>query len=89
MGKKTILFESEEYRSISSVAAFLRELADKLEQGEVVLRQGEKEITVSIPQNVELEIEVQEKPKRGKTQQELEIELEWIKGEEGGPVTLG
>lgn len=90
MGKETILFKSEEKRDLQSVVAFLHQLADKLAQKEVVLRQGEQEITVEIPDQVVLELKVEEEDKKRKTQRSLEVEIEWIVGDDtGGAVTLG
>jgi amphi-Trp domain-containing protein len=89
MSKKAVLFRSEERKARRSATAFLRELADKLEEGEVTLRRGEDEVTLMLPETVELEIEVTEKAKDRKTEQELEIEIEWTKEQAEGPVTLG
>ena len=38
MGKETRLFKSEERMTRSNVAAFLQQLADKIGEGQVVLR---------------------------------------------------
>ncbi|MFP4345410.1 MAG: amphi-Trp domain-containing protein [Anaerolineales bacterium] len=90
MSKKTTLFKSEERHDLREVAAFLRELADRLESGEVVLQQGDREVNVRLPDRVELEIEVEKKEKKRKTKHSLEIEIEWKEGDfSGGPVTLG
>lgn len=89
MSKKHVLFKSEEWKSRQSTAAFLRELAGKLEAGEVTLRRGTEEVTLTLPETVELEIEVTEKAKEHKTQRELEIEIEWTEEQTKGSVTLG
>jgi amphi-Trp domain-containing protein len=89
MSKKNVLFRSEEWKPRESAAAFLRELADKLEEGEVTLMRGEEEVNLMLPETVELEIEVTEKVKKRKTEQELEIEIEWTKEQTEGAVTLG
>ncbi len=88
MAKKSILFKSEEWKARQSTAAFLRELADNLEQGEVTLRRGEEEVTLAFPETLELEIEVTEKVKKHKTERELEIEIEWTEEQIQGTVTL-
>lgn len=81
---KKMLMESEEMMNRSDVAGFLRDLADKIESGRVTLKRGDKEVTLEIPDKLELEIEVEEKKKKGKpTKKELEIELEWYEGEQG------
>jgi amphi-Trp domain-containing protein len=90
MGKETILFSSEEKKNLQSVAEFLHQLADKLAENNVILRQGTEELAVDIPNNVVLEIKVEEELKRDKTQQSLEIEIEWIVGDTAsGGVELG
>ena len=90
MGKKTILFKSKEHRSLSEVADFLRELADRLDKNEVVLQKNAEDVTLTLPDGVVFELEVQEKSKKGKTTRELEIEIEWQEGDDAGAVlTLG
>jgi len=71
------------------VAAFLKELADRLAQGKVSLRKGTEEVTLTMPENVILELKAEEKIKPGKTKYSLEIEIEWGSGEGSGPVSLG
>ncbi len=90
MGKEVRLFKSEERKSTSEVSAFLRELADKLSSGQVVLRQGSEELVLSIPGSLILEVQVEdeEKGSRG-IQHSLEVELKWFDDEPGGPLELG
>ena len=90
MVKEIVLFECEERKDLQSVSAFLHQLADSLENNQVILRQGTEEITLDIPNHVILELKVEEEDKKGKTKHTLEVELEWIEGDEsGGVVTLG
>jgi amphi-Trp domain-containing protein len=89
MAKKQTLFRAEEWKSRQSVAALLRELADNLEAGEVTLRRGEEEVTLSLPETVELEIEITEKVTEQKTERQLEIEIEWTEEQVEGSVTIG
>lgn len=91
MGKETRLFKSEEPKSRQDTAAFLRQLADKLEMGEVVLRRGEEELKLQIPGNVILEIQVEDEDKKRKgIQHSLEIEIKWFDEDQaGGPLELG
>ena len=91
MGKEVRLFKSEEKRSRSEVSAFLHQLADKLDQGQVVLRQGQEEITLSLPTNLILEIQVEDEDKKRKgVQHSLEVEITWFDGDDtGGPLELG
>ena len=89
MGREKVLFSSEEKRTRSDVAAFLRALADKLDTGSVILQQGETSLTLDIPTNLTLEVKAEEEDKRTKTKYSLEVELEWYPGEEGAGLTLG
>jgi amphi-Trp domain-containing protein len=92
MGKETTLFESEEKKDIQNVADFLRQLADKIEQKQVVLRQGTEELTLELPHTVNLEIKVEDELKKTKTKRSLEIEIEWYLGQNDEPdsgITLG
>ena len=94
MGKEVTLFEAEEKRSLSEVAEFFRQLADRLDKNKVVLRSGDKKIKLDIPDQVELEIEVEKEISKRKTVIELEIELKWIEGDKRvgkgkrGPISL-
>lgn len=90
MGKEIVLFSSEEKQSLSYTSNFLRQLADKLDQGKVVLQQGQQEVNFEVPQNVILELKVEEEDKKQSTQKSLEVEIKWMLGEDfEGPVSLG
>lgn len=80
MGKETILMRSEEKVSRSEAAAFLRQLADKLDAGQVTLKQGSDELLLEIPAQITLEVKAEDEPKRKGTQRSLEIEFEWMLG---------
>ena len=83
MGQETVLFKSEERKDLPGVVEFLRQLADKLAQNEVTLRQGANELKLSIPNQVVLEIKVEEEAKQNSSKRSLEIEIEWTEGEAG------
>jgi len=90
MGKETILFKSEEKKDVRSVAALLRELADKIETQKVILKQGNKEVKLKIPNTVELEIKAEREDGRNKSKKKLEIEIEWVLGQkDSGTFSLG
>ena len=89
MGEKRIVFESEEPKALIEVAAFLREMAEKLQQGRLVLRRGGEEIVLNFPAQVVLEVKVEQKQKKGQVKHHLEIEIEWLEGYEAGPVEVG
>jgi amphi-Trp domain-containing protein len=90
MGREVRLFKSEERKTRSDASEFLHQLADKIAQGEIVLRQGQEELNLQIPANLILEIQVEDEDKRKKgIQHSLEIELKWFDDETGGPLELG
>jgi amphi-Trp domain-containing protein len=89
MGQEVVLFKSEEKRAIEDIAGFLRELADKVAAQQVILQQGENEVTLNLPAQVTLEVKAEEEKKETRTERSLEVELEWIVGDESGALTLG
>jgi amphi-Trp domain-containing protein len=90
MGKETRLFKSEERKSRPEVSAFLRQLSEKLAEGQVVLRQGSDEITLQLPGNLMLEVQVEDEDKRSRgIQHSLEVEIKWFDDDEGGALELG
>ena len=82
MGREIVLFKTEEKKDASDIAAFLRQLADRIQEGLVMLRSGEQEIELPLPSSIGLEVKVEEEEKRGRIKKSLEVELEWIQGEE-------
>lgn len=80
---KDILFKSEDMKSKKEAADILRQIADKIEEGNIVLKKGSEEVSVDIPEKVEVEIEASKKDKNGQTKKQLEIEIEWVEGEIG------
>jgi amphi-Trp domain-containing protein len=85
MGRERILFKTEERRSASEIAAFLRQLADRIEQGKVTLKSGANEIDLPLPSSMSFETKVEEEDKRGKVKRKLEVEIEWVLGAENEP----
>lgn len=76
MGKETRLFKSEERKNRGEVSAFLTQLATKISEGQVVLREGQEEITLQLPQNLILEIQVEDEDKKTKgIQHSLEVKI--------------
>lgn len=82
--KEIVLMKSEERMPRSAAAAFLHELADKLQNGTVSLKQAGEQLVLEIPDQIVLEIKAEEKIKSKGTQRSLEIEIEWLLGD-GGP----
>jgi amphi-Trp domain-containing protein len=85
MQKEKRLFKSEERKSRAEVGEFLRQIAEKLEGGQVILKQGGQELVLVIPANLVLEVQVEDEDKKSKgMQHSLEIEVKWFEGDEGG-----
>lgn len=90
MAGSTTLFTSKQRQSRNEAAAFLRDLADRLEAGKVTLRQGTSEVDLAPAEALTVEIEASEKPRHGGLRQELEIEIKWTEGDAGaGKLELG
>jgi amphi-Trp domain-containing protein len=88
--RKRILVKSKERQDVQSVAGFLHDLAERLEQNELILRQGDEQVQLSIPDRVVLGLKVKEKPKKRRTKHRLKLTIQWIEGEKGKePVTFG
>lgn len=91
MGKETRLFKSEDRKNRDEVSAFLNQLAGKISEGEVVLRRGQEEIKLQLPNNLILEIQVEDEDKKRKgIQHSLELEIKWFDDDSpAGPLELG
>jgi amphi-Trp domain-containing protein len=91
MGAEIKLLKTEERKTRAEASAFMRQLADKIDSGNVVLRTGQTEISLAIPASVILELQVEDEDKGTKgTQHSLEVTVKWFDGDEGGgPLELG
>lgn len=91
MGRETVLFKTEEKKDITAVANLLRELADKIESGKVVLKQGQKQVKLKIPKTVEMQIKAEREDGKNRSKKKLEVEIEWVLGGQkgGGDFSLG
>jgi amphi-Trp domain-containing protein len=81
MVKKNVLVKSDQRKSLPDVASFLRELADKIESGQVTLVQGGQDVVIDLPNTLSFELEYYEQPKKQGLKKQLEIELEWKEGD--------
>lgn len=77
MAKKRKLFRSKERRDTTAVAAFLRNLADKIEAGEITFQQGAQQIPLPVPGSVNLKVTASEKDKKRGTRTKLKLVLRW------------
>jgi amphi-Trp domain-containing protein len=78
MGRKNRQFKSEELKSRQEVAAFLKELAEKIEVNRLVLSRGADNVSLNIPDTISLGILSESKKKKGKRKHSLELEIEWL-----------
>jgi amphi-Trp domain-containing protein len=70
----------------------LKELADRVETGSVVLKQGEQEVNLQLSKNISLEVKAAEKQKKKGVKHKLEVKLHWYEGDNGqgkGNLTFG
>jgi len=81
-----VLFESEDVRSRSAIAAYFRSVADKLDGGDAItLRSGSESVTMEPPDHPTFEVKAErEGPTDGPGELSVEFELEWDENG-GGP----
>ena len=91
MGQEVRLFKSEERKSRAEVSTFLHQIADKLADGTIILRQGQEELVLEIPTNLVLEVQVEDEDKGAKgIQHSLELEIAWYDNDDQAmPLELG
>jgi len=79
MGKEVRLFKSETHKSRDEVTAFLRQLAERIDEGTVNLSGSGQHVQLVIPARLTLEIQAEDEDKGSRgTQHSLEIELKWF-----------
>lgn len=78
MGKETVLFKYEEKMSSAEASSLLRQIAKKVEEGEIVLEQGKKKVNLSVPPRVEVEVKAEKEAGKKKSTMKLEVEIEWL-----------
>jgi len=79
------LFEFEQTFSRANVAAYLREIADKLDgDGTLEFAAGGETTSVSVPERLQFEVDVErDAHEDGSAEMEIEFELEWHEGDDG------
>ena len=88
MGQETVLFKSEEKKSSTDVANALRQIADKIDVGTMILKKGSEEVMIEFPENMILELKIEEE-QGPRLKKSFEIEIEWIVGnEQDGGATI-
>jgi amphi-Trp domain-containing protein len=84
MAKKNTLIRSKERRNTQDIAAFLRQLADRLEENAITLQRGAEEISIEVPNRVTFKLEVKEKIKKRRTKHRLKMTLKWQDADKTG-----
>jgi amphi-Trp domain-containing protein len=84
-----ILFKSESDQSQAEIASYLRDVAEKLEQGgSITLKSGSESVTMEPPEHPTFEVKAErEGPTDGDGELSIEFELEWdenASGSDGG-----
>jgi len=86
-GKRTVsdgFFEREVYLSAEETAAFLRSVADSLDEGDELTISGDDwEIPFAFAEPIEVEVEFSSRRER-----ELELEVEFTERTEGGGIDV-
>ena len=86
-----VLFETETRKSRSEMAAYLRNVADKLdEDGGVSLSAGGQSVDLTVPDAAEFEVKVERETPSGGGAGELslEMEIEWDENSDDGSLTI-
>ena len=91
MARETTLFKSKERMNRRDVSAFLHQLADKVAEGQILLRQGGDQVTLQLAERLILEVEAEDEQKKRKgLEHTLEIEIKWFDDDSiGAPLELG
>ncbi|KUJ96495.1 MAG: hypothetical protein XD41_0476 [Desulfonauticus sp. 38_4375] len=74
---KNKIFKFEQKVNKRELASFLRDFADNLEKGNLLLKSEEEEVILELPEMVKLEIEVSQKEKEKGIRKTLELEVKW------------
>lgn len=85
------VFQFEQTMSRADVAAYLREVADKLDaDGTLEFVAGGQSTSLTVPERLQFEVDVKrDLDEHGSAEVEVEFELEWYEDEEGtGPGSL-
>jgi amphi-Trp domain-containing protein len=90
-----VLFKSESDQSREEIAAYLRKVADNLENGDAItLKAGSESVTLNPPARPTFEVKAErEGPAGNMTERSIEFELEWDendgeKGSGGGKLEI-
>ena len=86
MGIETKLFTSKEIKPAGEIASIFRQIADKLEAGQLTLQNQENETQTDIPEQMKTTIKLEDEQGR-KLERSLKIKLKWVVGEKSAGET--
>ena len=90
MVKKAKLFNGKERKSRAEVSEFLRQLSEKVADGQVTLRQAGDDLVLALPASLVMKVKVTRKNKPAKgTRHTLTLKLTWREGDQEEPLALG
>ena len=90
MAKKAVLLKSKEWKNREEMATFLRELADRMAEGEVVIKQGADDVVLTLPDSMRLKVKAKRKTKKRGKKFGFNIKVKWLEGDKGrAGITLG
>ena len=82
MAKKQRLFRQKERKSRAEVSEFIRELGEKIGEGEIILRQTPEDLELAMPQHMSLKVKVTKKAKPHKgTKHKMTVQLTWYESD--------
>lgn len=86
---KNVVFSSKN-RQISKeeCAKILKDISQKLIDGEIDLESGDQKINLTLPQEVTFDLSVKEKEKNGYQKKQLDLEISWKTGGDD-PLNIG
>ena len=90
-GGKNVHHQSKEQMSRADLVDLLRRLADRVESGEIILRDTDEFQKLKVPEQVELKMKYQTKTKKKSKAEKHELEFEITWGEvssDGGGIGL-
>jgi len=81
-----VLFKSESDQSRADIAAYLRQVADNLDNGKAIsLKAGSESVTLDPPARPTFEVKAErEGPAGNMTELSVEFELEWDENDDAG-----
>ena len=75
--KKRVMLDSREKKTPAEAAAFLRDIADRIEKQEIIFSQGEKKTRIKIPAAFLFRFSAKEKPVINDTKYAISLDLKW------------